>query len=146
MALSPARQMPRSSPSFDPIKQHMAEQRSPSVASQRSMSNISRFRSPDQERPPSSASVRSAQNLRRSERSISGDLRAVARLGEANAQDANDSEPNLSGIALAAGASAAIAGIAGIAGASNYDPVRGAGKGRRASMVAETFVSVPYYM
>jgi hypothetical protein len=140
MTLSPARRLPRSSPStsFDPVKQQMAEQRSPSVVSQRSMSNISRFRSPDQERPPSAASVRSSANLRRSERSISGDLRAVARLGEANAQDANESEPNLSSIALAAGASAAIAGIAG---ASNYDPVRGAGKGRTASMVAETFVS-----
>jgi hypothetical protein len=143
MTLSPARRLPRSSPSssFDPVKQQMGEQRSPSVVSQRSMSNISRFRTPDyQERPPSAASVRSTSNLRRTERSISGDLRAVARLGEANAQDANESEPNLSGIALAAGASGAIAGIAG---ASNYDPVRGAGKGRTASMVAETFVSVP---
>jgi hypothetical protein len=142
MTLSPARRLPRSSPStsFDPVKQQMGEHRSPSVASQRSMSNISRFRTPDQERPPSAASVRSTSNLRRTERSISGDLRAVARLGEANAQDANEGEPNLSGIALAAGASAAIAGIAG---ASNYDPVRGAGKGRTASMVAETFVSVP---
>ncbi|KAH8725534.1 hypothetical protein GQ44DRAFT_707227 [Phaeosphaeriaceae sp. PMI808] len=106
----PARRMPRSSPSFDPIKQHIAEQRSPSVASQRSM---------NQERPLSSAS-----NL---DRSASGDLRAVAH--------ANISQPNLSGIALAAGASAAIAGIAA---ASKYDPVRGSGKGRRASM-AETF-------
>jgi hypothetical protein len=142
MTLSPARRLPRSSPStsFDPVKQQMGEHRSPSVASQRSMSNISRFRTPDQERPPSAASVRSTSNLRRTERSISGDLRAVARLGEANAQDANEGEPNLSGIALAAGASAAIAGIAG---ASSYDPVRGAGKGRTASMVAETFVSVP---
>jgi hypothetical protein len=140
MTLSPARRMPRSSPSFDPIKQHMAEQRSPSALSQRSMSNISKLRSPDQEqRPLSSASNRSTQSLRRVDRSASGDLRSVARLGEAHAQDANDPEPNLSGIALATGAAAAIAGIAG---ASKYDPVRGAGKGRRASMAAETFVSV----
>lgn len=139
MTLSPARRMPRSSPSFDPIKQHMAEQRSPSVVSQRSMSNISKLRSPDQERPLSSASNRSTQSLRRVDRSASGDLRAVARLGEASAQDANNAEPNLTGIAAAAGATAAIAGIAA---ASKYDPVRGAGKGRRASMAAETFVSI----
>jgi hypothetical protein len=139
MTLSPARRMPRSSPSFDPIKQHMAEQRSPSVVSQRSMSNIARLRSPDVERPLSSASNRSTHSLRRVDRSASGDLRAVARLGDVSAQDANNTEPNLSGIALAAGATAAIAGIAA---ASTYDPVRGAGKGRRASMVAETFVSV----
>jgi hypothetical protein len=139
MTLSPARRMPRSSPSFDPIKQHMAEQRSPSVVSQRSMSNISKLRSPDQERPLSSASNRSTQSLRRVDRSASGDLRAVARLGEASAQDAKNTEPNLTGIAAAAGATAAIAGIAA---ASKYDPVRGAGKGRRASMAAETFVSI----
>jgi hypothetical protein len=141
MTLSPARRLPRSSPSFDPIKQHMAEQRSPSALSQRSMSNISKLRSPDQEqhRPLSSASNRSTHSLRRVDRSASGDLRSVARLGdEASAQDANYPEPNLAGLALATGASAAIAGIAA---ASKYDPVRGAGKGRRASMVAETFVS-----
>lgn len=139
MTLSPARRLPRSSPSTDPIKQQMAELRSASVASQRSMSNISKLRSPDQERPLSSASNRSTQSLRRMDRSASGDLRNVARLGEARAQDARSPEPNLSGIALAAGASAAIAGIAA---ASKYDPVRGAGKGRRASMAAaETFVS-----
>lgn len=141
MTLSPARRLPRSSPSFDPIKQHMAEQRSPSALSQRSMSNISKLRSPDQEqRPLSSASNRSTHSLRRVDRSASGDLRSVARLGEeASAQDANYAEPNLSGIALATGATAAIAGVAA---ASKYDPVRGAGKGRRASMAAETFVSV----
>jgi hypothetical protein len=139
MTLSPARRLPRSSPSFDPIKQHMAEQRSPSVASQRSMSNISKFRSPDQERPSSSASNRSTHSLRRVDRSASGDLRNVARLGGASAQDASDATPSPSGIALAAGATAAIAGIAA---APKYDPVRGAGKGRQASMVAETFVSV----
>ena len=138
MTLSPARRLPRSSPSFDPIKQHMAEQRSPSVASQRSMSNISKLRSPDQERPLSSASNRSTHSLRRVDRSASGDLRAVARLGEASAQDARSAQPNLSGIAIAAGATAAIAGIAA---ASKYDPVRGAGKGRRASM-AESYVSI----
>jgi hypothetical protein len=139
MTLSPARRMPRSSPSFDPIKQHMAEQRSPSALSQRSMSNISKLRSPDQDRPLSSASNRSTQSLRRIDRSASGDLRANARLGEVSARDASDMEPNLSDLALAAGATAAIAGIAA---ASKYDPVRGAGKGRRASMVAESFVSV----
>ena len=139
MTLSPARRLPRSSPSFDPIKQHMAEQRSPSVASQRSMSNISKLRTPDQERPLSSASNRSTQSLRRVDRSASGDLRASARLGEDSAQDANSPTPNLSGTALAAGATAAIAGIAAT---SKYDPVRGAGKGRRASMAAETYVSV----
>jgi hypothetical protein len=139
MTLSPARRLPRSSPSFDPIKQHMAEQRSPSVASQRSMSNISKLRSPDQERPLSSMSTHSSQSLRRVDRSTSGDLRNAARLGGANAQDANSAEPNLSGIAPAASATAAVAAIAA---ASRYDPVRGEGKGRRASMAAETFVSV----
>lgn len=134
MTLSPARRLPRSSPSYDPIKQHMAEQRSPSA-----MSNISKLRSPDQERPLSSASNRSTHSLRRVDRSASGDLRNVARLGKASAPDANETEPNLSGIALATGATAAIAGIAA---ASKYDPVRGAGKGRRASMAAESYVSV----
>jgi hypothetical protein len=139
MTLSPARRMPRSSPSYDPIKQQMAEQRSASALSQRSMSNISKFRSPDQEqRPLSSASNRSTQSLRRVDRSASGDLRAVSRLGEASAQDAKETDPNLSSLALATGAAAAIAGIAD---ASKYDPVRGTGKGRRASMAAETFVS-----
>ncbi|KAH3919437.1 hypothetical protein HBI56_026690 [Parastagonospora nodorum] len=137
MTLSPARRMPRSSPSYDPIKQQMSEQRSASALSQRSMSNISKFRSPDQEqRPLSSASNRSTQSLRRVDRSASGDLRAVSRLGEASAQDANETDPNLSGLALATGA---VAAIAGIADASKYDPVRGTGKGRRASMAAETF-------
>jgi hypothetical protein len=103
------------------------------------MSNISKLRSPDQDRPLSSASNRSTQSLRRIDRSASGDLRANARLGEVSARDASDMEPNLSDLALAAGATAAIAGIAA---ASKYDPVRGAGKGRRASMVAESFVSV----
>ncbi|EAT89413.2 hypothetical protein SNOG_02682 [Parastagonospora nodorum SN15] len=62
--------------------------------------------------------------------SASGDLRAVSRLGEASAQDANETDPNLSGLALATGA---VAAIAGIADASKYDPVRGTGKGRRAN-------------
>lgn len=137
MTLSPARRMPRSSPSTDPIKQHLGEQRSPSVRSERSMSNIAKLRSPDQDRPLSSASNRSTQSLRRIDRSASGDLRNASRLGEVNAPDARSATPNLSGIALAAGATAAIAGIAA---ASKYDPVRGEGKGRRASM-AETFVS-----
>jgi hypothetical protein len=142
MTLSPARRLPHSSPSFDPIKQHVADQRSPSMASQRSMSNISRLRSPDQDRPLSSASNRSTHSLRRVDRSASGDLRAASRLGMVGAQDANTTEPNLSGIALAAGATAAIAGIAAVSG---YDPVRGEGKGRRASMV-ETFVSNRFKM
>ncbi|KAH7355572.1 hypothetical protein BKA66DRAFT_503092 [Pyrenochaeta sp. MPI-SDFR-AT-0127] len=135
MTLSPARRLPRSSPSADPIKQHMAEQRSPSVRSERSMSNIAKLRSPDQERPLSSASNRSTHSLRRVDRSASGDLRSASRLGDVSAQDAKNAQPNLSGIALAAGATAAIAGIAA---ASKYDPVRGEGKGRRASM-AETY-------
>ncbi|KAF2853932.1 hypothetical protein T440DRAFT_418119 [Plenodomus tracheiphilus IPT5] len=133
MTLSPARRMPRSSPSLDPIKQHMAEQRSPSVRSERSMSNIAKLRSPDQDRPLSSMSTRSSQSLRRIDRSASGDLRNAARLGEVHAPDARSATPNLPGLALAAGATAAIAA------ASKYDPVRGEGKGRRASMAAETF-------
>lgn len=120
---------------MDPIKQHMAEQRSPSVRSERSMSNITKLRSSDQERPLSSMSSRSTQSLRRIDRSASGDLRNTARLGEVNAPDTRSAPPNLSGVALAAGATAAIVA------ASRYDPVRGEGKGRRASMAAETFVS-----
>lgn len=134
MTLSPARRMPRSSPSMDPIKQHMAEQRSPSVRSERSMSNIAKTRTTDQERPLSSLSSRSTQSLRRIDRSASGDLRNAARLGEVNAPDARSMTPNnLSDVALAAGATAAIAAE------SKYDPVRGEGKGRRSSMPPETY-------
>ena len=139
MTLSPARRMPRSSPSADPLKQYIAEQRSPSVQSQRSLSNIARLRSPDQERPMSSMSnisTRSDRSLRRVDRQTSGDLRSASRLGEASAQDAKSAQPNLSSTALAAGAAA----IAGIAAPPVYDPVRGTGRGRRTSM-AETFVS-----
>lgn len=142
MTLSPARRMPRGSPNADPIKQQMAEQRSPSVASQRSMSNISKLRSPDHDRPSSAASNRSTHSLRRVDRSASGDLRTASRLGEASASGAGakDAEPHLSdNNALTAGALAAVA-VAGVAAVSKYDPVRGEGKGRRASM-AETFVS-----
>ncbi|KAF1945810.1 hypothetical protein EJ02DRAFT_368695 [Clathrospora elynae] len=135
MTLSPARRLPRSSPSADPLKQYIAEQRSPSAMSQRSMSNIARLRTPDQERSLSSMSNRSTQSLRRVDRSASGDLRNVSRLGEASAQDAKSAQLNLSSIALVAGTTAPIAGIAA---ASKYAPVRGEGKGRRASM-AETF-------
>jgi hypothetical protein len=140
MALSPARRLPRASTSFDPLKQNVAEQGSPSIRSERSISNIARIRSPEYERPLSSASTHSTHSLRRMERAQSGDLRSAARLGVVSAQDAKSVTPNLSGIALAAGVTAAIAGAAA---ASNYDPVRGSGKGRRASM-AETFVSVNY--
>jgi hypothetical protein len=136
MTLSPARRMPRSSPSADPLKQYIAEQRSPSVQSQRSLSNIARLRSPDQERPLSSMSNHSERSLRRVDRQTSGDLRSASRLGAASAQDAKSAQPNLSSTALAAGAAA----IAGIAAPPVYDPVRGTGRGRRASM-AETFVS-----
>ena len=136
MALSPARRMPRSSPSADPLKQHIGEQRSPSVQSQRSLSNIARLRSPDQERPMSSLSNHSERSLRRVDRQTSGDLRSASRLGAASAQDAKSVQPNLSSTALAAGAAA----IAGIAAPPVYDPVRGTGRGRRTSM-AETFVS-----
>jgi len=131
MALSPSRRLPRSSPSMDPIKQQVAEQRSPSVRSERSMSNIAKLRSSDQERPLSSMSTRSTHSLRRVDKSASGDLRNTARLGEVNAPDARCTTPNLPGVA--AGATAAIVA------ASRYDPVRGEGKGRRASMAAETF-------
>ena len=136
MALSPARRMPRSSPSADPLKQRIGEQRSPSVQSQRSLSNIARLRSPDQERPMSSLSNHSERSLRRVDRQTSGDLRSASRLGAASAQDAKSVQPNLSSTALAAGAAA----IAGIAAPPVYDPVRGTGRGRRTSM-AETFVS-----
>jgi hypothetical protein len=136
MTLSPARRMPRSSPSADPLKQYIAEQRSPSVQSQRSLSNIARLRSPDQERPLSSLSNHSERSLRRVDRQVSGDLRSASRLGAASAQDAKSAQPNLSSTVLAAGAAA----IAGIAAPPVYDPVRGTGRGRRTSM-AETFVS-----
>jgi hypothetical protein len=143
MTLSPARQMPRSSPSSDPLKQSIGERRSSSAQSQRSVGNIARLRSPDQDRPISSLSNRplsslsnhSAHSLRRVDRQTSGDLRSASRLGGVSAQDAKSAQPNLSDIA--AGATAAIAGIAGV---SRYDPVRGEGKARRSSM-AETFVS-----
>jgi hypothetical protein len=131
MALSPARRMPRSSPSADPIKQSIAEQRSPSVQSQRSLSNIARIRSPDYERPSSAWSSHSSHSLRRVDRQTSGDLRSAARLGGASAQDAKNAQSTLSST-VAAGTTAVIAG------APNYDPVRGEGKGRRTSM-AETF-------
>jgi hypothetical protein len=145
MTLSPARQMPRSSPSSDPLKQSIGERRSSSAQSQRSVGNIARLRSPDQDRPISSLSNRplsslsnhSAHSLRRVDRQTSGDLRSASRLGGVSAQDAKSSQPNLSDVA--AGATAAIAGIAGVL---RYDPVRGEGKARRSSM-AETFVSFP---
>ncbi|KAA8626768.1 Trichoplein multi-domain protein [Pyrenophora tritici-repentis] len=133
MTLTPARRMPRSSPSAEPLKQYMAEQRSASVQSQRSLSNIARIRSPDQERSMSSMS--STRSLRRVDRQTSGDLRSASGLGGASAQDAKSAQPNLPSAAPAPGATSAIAGIAS---ASGYDPVRGEGKGRRASM-AETF-------
>lgn len=134
VALSPARRLPHSTP--DPVKHQLAEIRdSPALRSQQSLSNISKLRSPDTERPMSSMSMTSnASNhsLRRIEKAQSGDLRAAAKLGEANAPGAsNTTEPNLSGIALAAGATAAFAAAS---------KLRGEGKGRRASM-AETFVS-----
>jgi hypothetical protein len=136
MTLSPARRMPRSSPSADPLKQYIAEQRSPSVQSQRSLSNIARLRTPDQERSLSSLSNHSERSLRRVDRQASGDLRSASKLGAASAQDAKSAQPHLSSTALAAGAAA----IAAIAAPPVYDPVRGTGRGRRASM-AETFVS-----
>jgi hypothetical protein len=139
ITLSPTRRLPRSpSASLDPLKQSsIAERVSPGMRSERSISNIARIRSPEYERPPSSTSTHSVHSLRRVERSQSGDLRSAARLGMVNAPDAKSVTPSLSGIALAAGATAAIAGAAA---ASNYDPVRGTGKGRSVSM-AETFVS-----
>jgi hypothetical protein len=139
ITLSPTRRLPRSpSASLDPLKQSsIAERVSPGMRSERSISNIARIRSPEYERSPSSASTHSVHSLRRVERSQSGDLRSAARLGMVNAPDAKSVTPSLSGIALAAGATAAIAGAAA---ASNYDPVRGTGKGRSVSM-AETFVS-----
>ncbi|KAH6643588.1 hypothetical protein C7974DRAFT_1074 [Boeremia exigua] len=131
IALSPARRMPHSTP--EPIKQQLAEIRdSPGLRSQQSLSNISKFRSPDAERPVSSmsmASNASNHSLRRIEKTQSGDLRAAAKLGEASAGASTTTEPNLSGIALAAGATAAFAAAS---------KLRGEGKGRRASM-AETF-------
>ncbi|KAJ8109082.1 hypothetical protein OPT61_g7715 [Boeremia exigua] len=134
VALSPARRLPHATP--EPVKQQLAEIRdSPGLRSQQSLSNISKLRSPDTERPMSSmsmASNASNHSLRRVERTQSGDLRAAARLGEVSAPGASTStEPNLSGIALAAGATAAFAAAS---------KLRGEGKGRRASM-AETFVS-----
>jgi hypothetical protein len=140
ITLSPTRRLPRSpSASLDPLKQSssIAERVSPGMRSERSISNIARIRSPEYERPLSSTSTHSVHSLRRVERSQSGDLRSAARLGMVNAPDAKSVTPSLSGIALAAGATAAIAGAAA---ASNYDPVRGTGKGRSVSM-AETFVS-----
>jgi hypothetical protein len=130
MTLSPARRFPPEqrpqTPLTDPIKQRMAEERSSSVLSTRS---ITRHKTPDHLRPLSSASNRpSSPSLRRVERSISGDLRAASRLGEVNAPGAKSAHPNLAGITLAAGATAAV--IAGIASSSKYDPVRDKGKGR----------------
>ena len=137
VALSPARRLPHSTP--DPIKHQLAEIRdSPGLRSQQSLSNISKLRSPDTERPMSSmsmASNASNHSLRRVEKTQSGDLRAAAKLDEVSAPDASSAtEPNLSGIALAAGATAAFAAAS---------KLRGEGKGRRASM-AETFVSSDY--
>ncbi|KAL5392799.1 hypothetical protein DPSP01_000498 [Paraphaeosphaeria sporulosa] len=125
MTLSPARRLPHdhSPTTTDPIKVRIAEQRSPSVFSDRSVN----MRSPDADRPLSAMSNRSASSLRRVDRSRSGDLRAAAKIGEARAHDAK-SQSNLAGIALAAGATAAIA--AGIASSSKYDPVKDKGKGR----------------
>jgi hypothetical protein len=142
ITLSPTRRLPHSpSASLDPLKQSsIAERTSPGMRSERSISNIARIRSPEYERPLSSTSTHSVHSLRRMERSQSGDLRSAARLGMVNAPDAKSVTPSLSGIALAAGATAAIAGAAA---ASNYDPVRGTGKGRSVSM-AETFVSREY--
>ncbi|UPX09429.1 uncharacterized protein EKO05_0000118 [Ascochyta rabiei] len=132
VALSPARRLPHTTP--DPIKQQLAEIRdAPGVRSQQSFSNIGKLRSPETERPMSSMSMNSnasTHSLRRVEKAQSGDLRAASRLGEASALDASSVEqPNLSGIALAAGATAAVAAAS---------KLRGEGKGRRASM-AETF-------
>jgi hypothetical protein len=62
------------------------------------------------------------------DRSISGDLRAASRLGEAKTRDAKTSALDFSDIALAAGATAAV--VAGIASSSKYDPVTDKGKGR----------------
>lgn len=114
MTLSPARRLPHdnSPSSTDPIKVRIAEQRSPSDRS---------------DRPLSAASNRSTSSLRRVDRSRSGDLRSAAKIGEARAHDAK-SQPNLAGIALAAGATAAI--VSGIASSSKYDPVKDKGKGR----------------
>lgn len=133
VALSPARRLPHATP--EPVKQQLAEIRdSPGLRSQQSLSNISKLRSPESERPMSSmsmASNASTHSLRRIEKTQSGDLRAAAKLNEASAHDASRAtEPNLSGVALAAGATAAFAAAA---------KLRGEGKGRRASM-AETFV------
>lgn len=125
MTLSPARRLPHDhSPSTtDPIKVRIAEQRSPSVFSDRSVN----MRSPDADRPLSALSNHSTSSLRRVDRSRSGDLRSAAKIREARAHDAK-SQSNLAGIALAAGATAAIA--ASIASSSKYDPVKDKGKGR----------------
>lgn len=125
LTLSPARRLPHDqSPStIDPIKVRIAEQRSPSAFSDRSVG----MWSPDADRPLSAMSTRSASSLRRVDGSRSGDLRSAAKDGEARALNAK-SQPNLAGIALAAGATAAIA--AGIASSSKYDPVTDKGKGR----------------
>ena len=71
------------------------------------------------------------------DRSRSGDLRAASRLSGGYGQDAKGAQPNLTGLALAAGATAAIAGIAS---SSKYDPVRDKGKGR--ADMADVYVSV----
>jgi hypothetical protein len=73
------------------------------------------------------------------DRSISGDLRAASRLGEAKTRDARTSPLDISDVALAAGATAAI--VAGIASSSKYDPVTDKGKGR--ADIPEVYVSFP---
>ncbi|KAF2478077.1 uncharacterized protein BDR25DRAFT_7658 [Lindgomyces ingoldianus] len=127
MALSPARRL-RSPAVTDPTKQRMGEQRSPSVLSDRSTGGVARHKTPDHFQALSPASNRSATPpLRRVDRSLSGDLRSRASLGEVQARDTKNAQPDLTDIAIAAGATAAIAAIAS---SSKYDPVRHKGKGR----------------
>ena len=98
------------------------------------MGGIIRHQTPDHLRPLSAASNRSATPpLRRVNRAASGDLRGEARLGSAKI-----SQPNLAGLALAAGATAAI--VTGIASSSKYDPIKDKGKGR--ADMPDVYVSI----
>lgn len=83
-------------------RRRVSDQRSP-VLSDRSGDSISRFRTPEHLRPLSASSQRSGTPpLRRVDRSLSGDLRAASRLGEAKSRDAKPSLQANIGVPVAA--------------------------------------------
>ena len=113
-----------------PPRQREGEHRTASAASIRSDNSIHAIiRTPDQVRSASGQSYRSSGTppLRRTDRSVSGDLRAASKLGEAKSH-AKSSEADLADINIPS--------------SSTYDPVTDKGKNR--ADMADVYVSADY--